>query len=925
MINDSTINKTSKIDFVVCSSCEGRGFVQNATCPVCGGLAMVIPLNGRYLYWGKKIDRVNIAVDRGIDVINKIINLLLMIFGLFGLFVVAYVAYQNQFEELLSFDYWRTPSWEKAIFWLGILSSLYLYYRLAMETAPRHQVLPKISLKEKKYDQSHDWEAIKKQPKRNLIDVSLAFDKQAIKLIEEAWFLARSFNHAKLERIHFFAALPNFDQGALIFGRLGIRFDLFKEKIGRLMSWHMQQTGTYTDLSPEVYRLLLGSYVFSYNENKSKVEIEEMILSLVNQSYYDPSELQQDYVEKILIDLELNYQKVINVVEWSRLQQKMRTGLSRFRSRARYKPKSGLDRAMTGIATPYLDQFSEDLTKLARAGYLFPCIGRDEEFEQIFRVFEGSRDGVLLLGNPGVGRTTIIEGLAQRMVEESVPESLQDKRLVKISLSQLISGVTPAMAQERFLLIVNEVAQSRNIVVVIEDLHNAVGISGEGSNLDLSEVFAEILKKNLFLVVATSTPTDYTEYIERRSIGEVFQSIKVKELELNDAIQVLEAKSGPIEYKNNVYFSYDSIEKAAVLSDKYIHDQYLPEKALTILESVAVKVSKERGPQSIITAEDVAVIIADQTGIQVKKVTQSEADKLLNLEQEIHARVVGQEEAVKMVSASLRRSRAELRDEKRPISSMLFLGPTGVGKTELAKTVAEVYFGGEEKMLRFDMSEYQEQSSIGRLLGTPQSNGILTEAVRQNPFSLVLFDEVEKAHPDILNLFLQVMDDGRLSDGQGNTIDFTNTSVIMTSNAGAQIIQDEIRAGTVMEKIKERLINEELKTHFRPELLNRFDGVIVFAPLTMTEVIAIARLLANKIIKKLQDKEIYLTISDAAIAELAELGYDPQFGARPLRRVIQERVDDLLANALLTGKVTRRDKIVLEPGGELKVEKAESI
>ncbi len=912
------------IEFIVCSNCDGRGFIQNAKCPVCGGLATVAHLNGKYLYWGKKIDRFNIMTDRTINVINKVINLLLMLFGLFGVFTVAYVAFQNQFMEILRLDYWRTPSWEKAIFWTAVLLSLYLYYRLAMESSPRKSVLLKLT-KKNIINQSQDWQAIKRQPKRNLIDVSLAFDQSALRLVEEAWFLARSFNQAKLERVHFFATLPAFDSGALIFGRLGIRFDVFKEKIGRLMSWHLQQKGSTTDLAPEIYRLLIGAYFLAYRENKSKVEIEEIILSLVTKENYPPEVLSQDYVEKILIDLELNYQKVINVVEWSRLQQKMRTNLSRFRSRARYKPKSGLDRAMTGIATPYLDQFSEDLTKLARAGYLFPCIGREAEFEQIFRVFEGSRDGVLLLGNPGVGRTTIIEGLAQRMVEESVPEALQDKRLVRISLSQLISGVTPAMAQERFLLIINEVAQSQNIVVVVEDLHNAVGISGEGSNLDLSEVFAEVLKKNLFLVVATSTPGDYTSYIERRSLGEVFQPIKVKELELNDAIQVLEAKSGPIEYKNNVYFSYDSIEKAAVLSDKYLHDQYLPEKALTILENVAVKVSKEKGPRSVITAEDVAVLIAEQTGIQVRKVTESEADKLLNLEQNIHARVIGQDEAVKMVSASLRRSRAELRDEKRPISSMLFLGPTGVGKTELAKTVAEVYFGAEDTMLRFDMSEYQEQSSIGRLIGTPETNGILTEAVRQKPFSLVLFDEVEKAHRDILNLFLQVMDDGRLTDGRGNTIDFTNTIIIMTSNAGAQIIQDDIRAGVEMETIKQKLINEQLKAYFRPELLNRFDGIIVFTPLTMNEIIAIARLLAKKIIKKLEDKEIYLTISDAAIAELAEMGYDPQFGARPLRRVIQERVDDLLANALLTGKVTRRDKITLEPGGELKIEKAESI
>ena len=297
----------------------------------------------------------------------------------------------------------------------------------------------------------------------------------------------------------------------------------------------------------------------------------------------------------------------------------------------------------------------------------------------------------------------------------------------------------------------------------------------------------------------------------------------------------------------------------------------------------------------------------------------------MHLEEKIHERMIAQEEAVKIVAASLRRARVELRESKRPIAGLLFLGPTGVGKTELAKTVAEVYFGDEKNMIRMDMSEFQTPDSVVRLIGSVGQAGILTEAVRQKPFSLVLFDEVEKAHPDILNLFLQVLDDGRLTDGRGQVIDFTNTIIIMTSNAGALYIQDEIKKGSPIEAIKNYLVNEELRRYFKPEFINRFDGLVVFKPLKLVEVIKIAHLLLAKIIKQLEEKGIEFSAAPEAVAELAELGFDPKFGARPLRRVIQEHVNDALANYLLRGEIKRRDKVVLEVGGKLRIEKAEEI
>ena len=338
-------------------------------------------------------------------------------------------------------------------------------------------------------------------------------------------------------------------------------------------------------------------------------------------------------------------------------------------------------------------------------------------------------------------------------------------------------------------------------------------------------------------------------------------------------------------------------------------------------------VSKKKPKNSLVTGEDVAFIVSEKTNIPVTQVNQSEKDKLLHLEEKISERMVGQKEAVEAVSDALRRARVNLRSVNRPIATFLFLGPTGVGKTELAKTLAEVYFGDEETMLRFDMSEYQEKVSVERLIGTPGSDkgGLLSEAVRHHPFSIILLDELEKAHPDILNIFLQVFDDGRLTDTAGRTIDFTNTIIVATSNAGSAYIQTAIKENIALNQIKNHLLEEDLKGVYRPEFLNRFDGIIVFKTLSLSEVEQIAYLMINQVTGNLEKQGIYLQAEDEAISELAKLGYDPKFGARPLRRVIQENVENAIAEALLEGRVSRRDTIILQPGGKIKIEKAKAL
>ena len=364
-----------------------------------------------------------------------------------------------------------------------------------------------------------------------------------------------------------------------------------------------------------------------------------------------------------------------------------------------------------------------------------------------------------------------------------------------------------------------------------------------------------------------------------------------------------------------------------MLTDRYMHETYLPKKAIEIAREAALYVFKTKGKDALVTAEDVSTIVAGKTGIPTTSVASDETEKLLTLESRMHGRVIGQDEAVSAVSAALRRARTELRSQARPIATFLFLGPTGVGKTELAKTVAETYFGSEDMMIRLDMSEYQDSSSIHRMIGVPGSGqgGLLTEAVRKNPFSIVLLDELEKASPDILNIFLQVFDDGRLTDATGRTIDFTNSIIIATSNAGTQYIQDAFSQGEDSSTVKTHLLEEELRGIYRPEFLNRFDGVIVFKPLVEADVLSITELFMAQVAKRLEPKGIGFRAEPEAIALLAQKGFDPKFGARPLRRLVQEEVDNAIATALLEGKVKRRDTIVLEPGGGIRIEEAPTL
>ncbi len=730
------------------------------------------------------------------------------------------------------------------------------------------------------------------------LDSSRMFDPQALEIIDAAFGLARQFGHATLDPLHLFiSSFPHEHVGAVI-SRLQVDFDNIKDPLSRRLA--SRQLAEQTTLSESAEQTLSSSFVSSFMHDQSAVHPIEVFFEAFQ---HDP------YIQELFFDQGVRAEQFANMVAWVRIHEQMRQRYDQFRRAALRKPTGAMNRSMTSIATPTLDRFSEDLTTAAVNGYTELLIGREQELEDIFRVIEGGRQSVVLVGSEGVGKQTILEGVAALMVEERVPSILQDKRLVRISLPHLIAGVESQEAQERLLQILSEVIKSRNIILALNDVDQLNG--------ELANTFVDVLSRSGTFVIATTTPQGYTSSVERSILGRVFEKVPIVESEPNAAIQILESKALSIEAEHKVSFTYLSIETIVQLTDRFLHESFLPKKAIEVAREVAQMVAKQRGENALVTFEDVEQVIAEKTGIPTTRVAEDEKDILLHLEERLHRRVVGQTEAVNAIASALRRARTQLQSQKRPIAAFLFLGPTGVGKTELAKTVAESYFGSEDTMIRLDMSEYQQPESISRLIGVPGSSegGLLTEAVRQKPFALILLDEFEKADPRVLNVFLQVFDDGRLTDVAGRTIDFTNTILIATSNAGTSYIQEAVKNQESSDQIKTHLLEQELQGIYRPELLNRFDGVIVFTPLTQEEIVEITRRMIASVAERLEAKGMYFRASEDVIQTLAQKGYDPIFGARPLRRVVQEEVDNAIADALLKDQVQRRDTIVLESGG----------
>jgi ATP-dependent Clp protease ATP-binding subunit ClpC len=632
--------------------------------------------------------------------------------------------------------------------------------------------------------------------------------------------------------------------------------------------------------------------------------------------------------------------------------------------------------------TPRLDEYGRDLTQDAREGKLDPVIGRADEIDQAIEVLSRrTKNNPALLGEPGVGKTAIVEGIAQRIVNDEVPETLAGRRVVALDLAGMIAGTKyRGEFEERLKTVIDEIrGASEELIVFIDELHTVVGAGAAEGAMDASNMLKPALARGELHVIGATTLEEYRKNIEKDpALERRFQPVFVREPTVEETIDVLHGLKDRYEAFHRVRISDEAIVAAAELSDRYIRDRFLPDKAIDLIDQASARVrlrtkTKDDDTRSLeedlrrlarerdqataaedyqrasavrdevesrreqleerrtgrqraaeVTPEDIAEVVSRATGIPVSQLTTEERERLMRLEEELHARIVGQEEAVSAVAEAVRRSRAGLGDPRRPVGSFLFLGPTGVGKTELARALAEALFGDENLMVRFDMSEFQERHTVSRLVGAPpgyvgyEEAGQLTEQVRRRPYSVLLFDEIEKAHADVFNILLQILDDGRLTDAQGRTVDFKNTVVIMTSNLGADRIQDYARRGESFEQLKAELM-DILRGSFRPEFINRIDEVIVFRALTDEQLAEITKLLLDRLARRLRAQGIEVEFTDDAVELLAREGFDPEFGARPLRRTIQRLVENELSRMVLSDAIGPGDRVTVDAlEGELR-------
>jgi ATP-dependent Clp protease ATP-binding subunit ClpC len=715
----------------------------------------------------------------------------------------------------------------------------------------------------------------------------------------------------QIDTIQLFVALLADSRIRTMFVRLSVPVAKLETLLRNMLSASSKQENRSVELTDAVLQSIFHSYTLAIEADVPVIDVTELLFATV---------LYDEQLQELLYDLEIDTTKIENMLLWLRIQAALRRQNSKQASGAAHVSKHGMDRAMTAVATPFLNSFSHDMTLDVKYGRTEPCIARDVLLEDILRSGASGEPNLLLVGEHGAGKRSIAEGIASRIVSGSVPAAFEDKRMVELSTTALLAGTSVSGAQERLLRIFAELARARNIIVYIENIQDLV--SADGAGLDVSEALSKLISSRQSIVIATATPQSYKQLIAHTALSEQMTAITVGIMSQNQTIQVLESKAPYLEYRQDVFFSYQALEAAATYAKQFMQDQVLPASAITLLTEAGAIAAAARGKDVLVTAEDVATILSKKTGIPVQTINDDESTKLLRLEEAMHERVVGQTEAVQLVANALRRARAAIRATNRPIANFLFLGPTGVGKTELAKTIADVYFGGESRMIRLDMSEFQDSRAIERLIGTAgqQGSGILTEAVREQPFSLILLDEMEKADPSILNIFLQVFDDGRLTDSVGRTVDFTNTIIIATSNAGTSYVQEQLRAGTAFDAIRNELLHGKLQEYYRPEFLNRFDGIVLFKSLLFDEIKQIAGLMLKRTQADLEEKGIDLVVSDGALEALAKAGFDPEFGARPMRRAIQDNIENPIASLLLSGKVGRRATLQIDDQLQVRVQ-----
>lgn len=723
------------------------------------------------------------------------------------------------------------------------------------------------------------------------------------------------------------------------------------------------------DFTPRAKRVVESSVQEAFRMGTGYVGTEHILIALIREN--------DNIAVRIMVSLDLNLQRlyddIMNMLGEGEDQNGSARGMN---SQGEKQEKS---------ATETLDKFSRDMTALAKKNKFDPIVGRDKEIERIVQILSRrTKNNPCLVGDPGVGKTAIVEGLAQKIAEGNVPDTLKNKRIVGLDLSAMVAGSKyRGEFEERMKKAMDEVKADGNIILFVDEIHTIIGAGAAEGAIDASNILKPALSRGEIQLIGATTLEEYRKHIEKDAAFERrFQPVKVEEPDEQAAVAMLKALRDKYEMHHKVTISDDAIEAAVKLSSRYVSDRFLPDKAIDLIDEAAsrlrlktfsapdnvaemeeklAEMEKEKeaaikteefekaaeikraqdalraqwkeakkewennheNQAQVVTREEVAEVVSVWTGVPLQSLQEEESQRLLHLEDILHQRVIGQSEAVKALAKAIRRGRVGLKDPNRPIGSFLFLGPTGVGKTELSKALAEALFGDEDAMIRIDMSEYMEKHSVSRMVGSPpgyvgyEEGGQLSEKVRRNPYSVVLFDEIEKASPDVFNVLLQVLDDGHITDGQGRKVDFKNTVIIMTSNAGARSIVEPKRVGfTSMETEEQSYQNmkknvmEEVRHIFKPEFLNRIDDMIVFHSLTQEDILEIVKLMTKTVSKRIKENmDITVTFTDKALEKIAEEGYDKAFGARPLRRAIQSRIEDAFAEEYLMGNFKAGDKV----------------
>jgi ATP-dependent Clp protease ATP-binding subunit ClpC len=661
------------------------------------------------------------------------------------------------------------------------------------------------------------------------------------------------------------------------------------------------------EFADDFQKVIFEAFKIAQEKEHQRIELEDILPALAK---IDP------VFSKILTKADLRPEDIDNLASWLESLKEKAEDRKRFWEYKNLARHGSLAKEWAAGYTVTLDKFAIDWTDYIKSRGFEKIIGHHQAILQVERVL-GRNDinNVLLVGEPGSGRGAIIQALAQKcLFGESLP-SLNYKRVVELDMTTLLSQIENMEEVEAVLdRIFREMDRAGNIVLVINEFHNFVGQLVRPGVIDISGVLSPYLKSPDCQIVAVTTYAGLHKYIEENpSMMSLFEKVEVSEVSDRDTIILLENQALALERKYKKFITYPALRETVALAKKYLSENPFPKKAIDLLDEVAVQVSQNK-KEKIISQKHVAQVVSEKTQIPVGEMAGEEKEKLLNLEELLHKRIIGQEEAVLEISTAMRRARADISIRSGPMGVFLFLGPTGVGKTETSKALAEIYFGSENKMIRLDMSEFQTIQDIARLIGKEGQEGMLTTRVRENPFSLILLDEFEKAHSDVLNLFLQVFDEGHLTDGAGRKVDFKNSLIIATSNAGYQIILQAIKENRLMPEIKNQLLEYLFKEGvFRPELINRFDAAVVYKSLTKENLLAIAGLLLAKLKKNLEQKGIDLEITEGLKEKIVELGYSPVFGAREMKRIIQDKVENVLAVALLSGKIKRGDKVEIAP------------